>query len=139
MISASIRAPKKRPMLTDAISAHHTCTLPTLSRSSSRCSSGCKLASWPARQAIDGSQIPGCADLVKDTAVPVVLVEAEKSALALTAWSERTGQKILPVGTGGAWGWRTRIGTKYSTFVPAITCFVSGEYSLYLRKWLILT
>jgi hypothetical protein len=56
--------------------------------------------------------VPGCADLVKDTVVPVVLVEAEKSVLALTAWSERTGQKILPVGTGGAWSWRGRIGIK---------------------------
>lgn len=56
--------------------------------------------------------VPGCSELVKDTAVPVVLVEAEKSVLALTAWSKRTGRKILPVGMGGSWSWRGRIGIK---------------------------
>jgi hypothetical protein len=54
--------------------------------------------------------VPGCANLLSDTTVPIVLVEAEKSALALTAWAERTGRKILPVATGGCWGWRGRIG-----------------------------
>lgn len=54
--------------------------------------------------------VPGCADLLRDIAVPIVLVEAEKSALALTAWAERTGRKILPVAMGGCWGWRGRIG-----------------------------
>jgi putative DNA primase/helicase len=41
---------------------------------------------------------------------PVVLVEAEKSVLALTAWAERTGTNMLAVGLGGCWGWRGRIG-----------------------------
>lgn len=54
--------------------------------------------------------VPGCGNLLGDTAVPIVLVEAEKSALALTAWAERTGRKILPVAMGGCWGWRGRIG-----------------------------
>jgi len=40
----------------------------------------------------------------------VTLVEAEKSVLALTAWAERTGADILPIGMGGCWGWRGRIG-----------------------------
>ncbi|MGH9486981.1 MAG: hypothetical protein ACRD04_05260, partial [Terriglobales bacterium] len=34
------------------------------------------------------------------------LVESPRSALALLALSERTGQPMLPVGMGGAWGWR---------------------------------
>jgi len=53
---------------------------------------------------------PESAELLTDITVPLVLVEAEKSALALTAWAERTGRRILPVGMGGCWGWRGRIG-----------------------------
>jgi hypothetical protein len=56
--------------------------------------------------------VPGCLDLAKDSTVPIVLVEAEKSALALTALSERMGQKLLPVAMGGCYGWRGRIGKK---------------------------
>ncbi len=54
--------------------------------------------------------VPGCAEHVKDTGVPVILVESEKATIALTAWSERTGRKILPIGMGGCWGWRGPIG-----------------------------
>ena len=54
--------------------------------------------------------VPGCAELVSNPSVPVVLVEAEKSALALTAWAERSQQKLLPVAMGGCFGWRGRIG-----------------------------
>jgi putative DNA primase/helicase len=53
---------------------------------------------------------PGAAGMIKDLSVPAVLVEAQKSCLALTAWSERTGRKILPLGVNGCWGWRGRIG-----------------------------
>ena len=42
--------------------------------------------------------------------MPIALVEAEKSSLALTAWSERTGTNLLTVAMGGCWGWRGRIG-----------------------------
>ncbi len=41
---------------------------------------------------------------------PIVLVEAEKSVLALTAWARRTSTDVIPVGMGGCWGWRGRIG-----------------------------
>ena len=54
--------------------------------------------------------VTGCVDLLRDDGVPIVLVEAEKSALALTAWAERSGWKIVPVAMGGCWGWRGRIG-----------------------------
>jgi hypothetical protein len=40
----------------------------------------------------------------------LVLVEAEKSVLALSAWAERTGTNLLAIGMGGCWGWRGRIG-----------------------------
>jgi hypothetical protein len=53
---------------------------------------------------------PGAADLLADPEVPVVLVEAEKSVLALTAWARRTGTKYAPVGMGGCFGWRGRVG-----------------------------
>lgn len=54
--------------------------------------------------------VPGCKCLVEDPTVPLILVEAEKSVLALTAFAERTGRKILAIGLGGCWGWRGRIG-----------------------------
>jgi putative DNA primase/helicase len=54
--------------------------------------------------------VPGSGNLHLDTAVPVVLVEAEKTTLALTAWAERMGMELLVVGLGGCWGWRGRIG-----------------------------
>jgi hypothetical protein len=53
---------------------------------------------------------PGSAELVGDPEVPIVLVEAEKSSLALTAWACRTGRKYLVIAMGGCWGWRGRIG-----------------------------
>lgn len=43
-------------------------------------------------------------------AVLVTFVEAEKSALAILAASERTERHILAIATGGCWGWRGRIG-----------------------------
>jgi predicted P-loop ATPase len=54
--------------------------------------------------------VPGTEHLLADHSVNVVLIEAEKSALALSAWAERTGKRILPVAMGGCWGWRGRIG-----------------------------
>jgi hypothetical protein len=53
---------------------------------------------------------PGSESKLQDVGTPIVLVEAEKSALALTAWAERTGRKLLAVGLGGCWGWKGRIG-----------------------------
>jgi putative DNA primase/helicase len=41
---------------------------------------------------------------------PVVLVESEKAALALTSWAQRTSTELLAVGMGGRWCWRGRIG-----------------------------
>ena len=55
---------------------------------------------------------PGSGELLGDTNVPVVLVEAEKSALALSALSARTKRRLLPVATGGCWGWMGKTGSK---------------------------
>jgi hypothetical protein len=46
---------------------------------------------------------PGAAPLLKDTGVTAVFVEAEKSALALTALAARTQRKMLAIATGGCW------------------------------------
>ena len=54
--------------------------------------------------------VPGDHSLGRDLTIPVVLVEAEKSALALRAWSNRIGRQLLPIATGGCWGWRGKIG-----------------------------
>ncbi len=53
---------------------------------------------------------PPCPELFADLSVPIVLVEAEKSALALLAWSQRMGRKLLPLAMGGCWGWRGKVG-----------------------------
>jgi hypothetical protein len=53
---------------------------------------------------------PGAAKLLSDIAVPVVPVEAEKSVLALSAFSQRCGYPMLPLGTGGCWGWHGKTG-----------------------------
>jgi P4 family phage/plasmid primase-like protien len=48
--------------------------------------------------------LPQSASLLKNTGAPIVLVEAEKSVLALTAWAERTQNEVLPMAMGGCWG-----------------------------------
>jgi len=54
---------------------------------------------------------PDAAIKLRNSETVIVLVEAEKSSLALTAWAERTGTaNLLPVAMGGCWGWRGRIG-----------------------------
>jgi hypothetical protein len=40
--------------------------------------------------------------------IPAVLVEAEKSVLALAAWADRTSTEILPLGLGGCYGWHSQ-------------------------------
>lgn len=47
-----------------------------------------------------------------DTATPAVIVEAEKSALALTALAARHARKLLVIAAGGVWGWKRNIGTE---------------------------
>jgi hypothetical protein len=54
--------------------------------------------------------VPGAADALQDNETAIVLIEAEKSALALTAFAQRTGRKLFAVGMGGCYGWRGRIG-----------------------------
>jgi putative DNA primase/helicase len=51
-------------------------------------------------------------DMLQDVDTPALIVEAEKSVLAITAWAQRTGRKILPIGLGGADGWSAKRGHK---------------------------
>jgi P4 family phage/plasmid primase-like protien len=53
---------------------------------------------------------PGCAAFLGETSVPVILVEAEKSALALCAYAARLGARLLPIALGGCWGWKRKNG-----------------------------
>ena len=53
---------------------------------------------------------PEPSDLLADLGAPVIVVEAEKSVLAITAAASRTTRRVLAVATGGCWGWRGRIG-----------------------------
>ena len=53
---------------------------------------------------------PDAWEKLQTPSTAIVLVEAEKSSLALSAWDKRTGANLLAVGLGGCWGWRGRIG-----------------------------
>ena len=56
--------------------------------------------------------VRGGSALMDDPSAVIVLVEAEKSALALTAWALRNQQTVLPIAMGGCYGWRGRIGKR---------------------------
>jgi hypothetical protein len=47
-----------------------------------------------------------------DTGVQVIIVEAEKSGLAVQALAARVRRPMLVIGIGGCWGWRRKIGNK---------------------------
>jgi hypothetical protein len=55
---------------------------------------------------------------LSDTSVPVVIVEAEKSVIALAAFAHRVGKRMLIIGTGGCWGWRGKVGVKEDSREP---------------------
>jgi hypothetical protein len=49
-------------------------------------------------------------ELLSDPKSIVIFVEAEKSALAITEWSERNSVPLIAIATGGCWGFRGTIG-----------------------------
>ncbi len=67
------------------------------------------IAPWGDRNRLYFPPVP---ELFADTGVPVVLVEAEKSALSMTAWSARTARAILSIAMGGCYGWMGKTGMK---------------------------
>jgi hypothetical protein len=52
---------------------------------------------------------PGARELLKDPATEILLVEAEKSALAITAAARRARLKLTALALGGCWGWREKV------------------------------
>jgi hypothetical protein len=52
---------------------------------------------------------------LQDPNVAIVLVESEKAALALTAYTRRGGMDLVPLAMGGCWGWRDRWSRKDTT------------------------
>ena len=84
---------------------------------------------------------PDSADTLSDPEIPIILVEAEKSSLALTAWARRTGRKLLVIAMGGCWGWRGRIGkvanakgTRVDELgpLPELRCAAAGRTTVVL-------
>jgi DNA-binding transcriptional regulator YiaG len=55
---------------------------------------------------------PNVAPYLQDTNIPVVIVEAEKSALALCCFADRVSRLMLPIAVGGCWGWLRKIGKR---------------------------
>ena len=53
---------------------------------------------------------PESGSALSNTAVPIFIVEAEKSVLAITALASRSGRPLVTIACGGCWGWRGRIG-----------------------------
>jgi hypothetical protein len=53
--------------------------------------------------------VPGCENQLANTSIPVIIVEAEKSVLTGTAWSQRNAEPCVFIGTGGCYGWLGKI------------------------------
>jgi hypothetical protein len=53
---------------------------------------------------------PGAAPLLTDTNIPVLFVESEKAALAVTSAANRSGHRVLAIALGGCWNFQGRIG-----------------------------
>jgi hypothetical protein len=54
---------------------------------------------------------PGAAPLLEDRAVSVVVVEAEKSVLAIVSAAARASRRVLAIDLGGCGNWKGTIGT----------------------------
>ena len=53
---------------------------------------------------------PGVSHWLADPTVPVIVVEAEKSALSISSGATQRDRALVTIATGGCWGWRGRIG-----------------------------
>lgn len=53
---------------------------------------------------------PGAVQLLQNPNTEILFVESEKAALAVLGWAKRMALPLLPIATGGCWGWRGRIG-----------------------------
>ena len=59
---------------------------------------------------------------LKSADIPIVLVEAEKAAVALLALCERTGNELIPIALGGCWGW-----SQDKKALPALLAMCKGH------------
>lgn len=66
------------------------------------CEPGCRHLFFP----------PNVANLLSDVTVPAVIVEAEKSALALRVLADRVARPMLAIALGGCWGWLRTAGNQ---------------------------
>jgi hypothetical protein len=71
-----------------------------------------------------------------DSTVPIIIVEAQKSALTLLRWSEQHDRRFIPVGIAGCYGWRgvTGIGpnedgerTEQKGLLPGLAAICRGH------------
>jgi len=53
---------------------------------------------------------PVAAGILRNAAVPVILVESEKGSLALCAFAQRADRQVLPIAIGGCYGFRRKVG-----------------------------
>jgi len=70
---------------------------------------------------------PGAGALLEDPSVPVVIVEAEKSALAITSAAQGTGRQVLAIALGGCWNWKGTVGK--APDANGVRCSVTGPLS----------
>jgi hypothetical protein len=70
---------------------------------------------------------PGAREMLEEPGTPVVLAEAEKSSLALTAWAVRNKLKLLAVAMGGCWGWMENNGEGKASTPLADLNFFKGR------------
>lgn len=74
------------------------------------------LTAWGDRPHLYFPPVPNLRELLADLSVLIVLVEAEKSVLAVMEYAKRNGVRLLVIGTGGCWGWHSkRAGSKLGT------------------------
>jgi hypothetical protein len=55
---------------------------------------------------------PGSGELLDDVQVPVIIVEAEKSDLALRSFAQRIDRSMLLIAPGGCWAWKRKTGNR---------------------------
>jgi hypothetical protein len=70
---------------------------------------------------------PGAGALLEDRSVPVVIVEAEKSARAITSAAQSTGRRVLAIALGGCWNWKGTVGK--APDANGARCSVTGPLS----------
>jgi hypothetical protein len=101
---SGILFPYFRPMTGDRVGARIRLDHPLPDGRKYTMEQGCRHLYFP----------PLVKELLADVTVPVIIVEAEKSVLAVSAAAARAERKFLVIATGGCWGWLRKIGNRPS-------------------------